>query len=285
MASARRGWALARARRLHPADAVRAAAGRRPVAPLPRFDPAGPLVVLSPHLDDAVLSTWATLRAEDDVRVLTAFTRLPPPGLRAPPWDRLAGFADARTAMRERLAEDAAVLAGLGVPTGGLGLCDEQYRAPLGEPAPRLAALGAALVAAVPAARGLLLPAAIRGHPDHQLVRGLAGGPAGGLPVELYADLPYAIAYGWPRWVASDPDAGSALDVAATDWEHWWTQGPWPAPERGAPRVLALDPGQQAAKLAALRAYATQYPVLSGGPRDWLAAPGLLGREVRWPVR
>jgi LmbE family N-acetylglucosaminyl deacetylase len=85
------------------------------------------LVVLSPHLDDAVLSVGALIaRAAASgrtVEVWTAFTDGPPPEV-VPP--RLRRFADYPT----RLAEDDAALALLGAGHRRLGLSERLWRSP-----------------------------------------------------------------------------------------------------------------------------------------------------------
>jgi LmbE family N-acetylglucosaminyl deacetylase len=46
----------------------------------PRIDPAAPLVILSPHLDDAVWSCFSLLAREQDVVVATVFAGIPDGG-------------------------------------------------------------------------------------------------------------------------------------------------------------------------------------------------------------
>src|SRR4051794_35229184 len=83
-------------------------------------------VVVSPHLDDAVLSCWHVLQ-DGEATVVTVFAGVPEPGTRGW-WDRLTGSDDSAARMRERLREDDAAL-GLGGATPlRLDLLDEQYR-------------------------------------------------------------------------------------------------------------------------------------------------------------
>ena len=49
------------------------------------------LVVVSPHLDDAVLSVWTALRGHGDATVLTCFAGEPPVGAAVSAWDRQGG--------------------------------------------------------------------------------------------------------------------------------------------------------------------------------------------------
>ena len=57
-----------------------------------------PLAILSPHLDDAVLSCWHVLEGPEQARVINVFTADPPPGTPPPWWDRLTGASDPRRA-------------------------------------------------------------------------------------------------------------------------------------------------------------------------------------------
>ena len=86
-----------------------------------------PAVVLSPHLDDAVLSAWSVLRRPGEVTVVNLCTAIPPPGTLGA-YDRVKGATDSAEFMRERLAEDAAALALAGREPLGLGLLEGQYR-------------------------------------------------------------------------------------------------------------------------------------------------------------
>ena len=155
------------------------------------------IVVLSPHLDDAVLSAWSVLRGGGDVHVVNVCSGLPPDGLLSP-WDRLTGATSSRVRMVERLAEDRVAMVRAGCEATALGFPEAQYRGcPLDSRTLR-AGLERVLDGAVEA----WVPAAIGGHDDHVQVRDAAlqlcrgGGPV----PKLYADLPYAVKYGWPGW-------------------------------------------------------------------------------------
>jgi LmbE family N-acetylglucosaminyl deacetylase len=168
------------------------------------------ITILSPHLDDAVLSTWTVLRRAEDVRVVNVCAGVPPPGP-PPRWDRLTGARDAAERMRERLAEDRAALARAGREAAQRGFLDAHYRSEPLDPERLLNALGEA----AGDAEELWAPAGIGAHPDHLQVRDAAFALASAsTTLRLYAELPYAARYDWPAWVTGRPPR-SGLDVDA----------------------------------------------------------------------
>jgi LmbE family N-acetylglucosaminyl deacetylase len=245
-----------------------------------RLDADAPVLLLSPHLDDAVLSCWSVLTGSREVVVVNVFSGIPEPGLLIPV-DRMAGASDSATRMRERLAEDAEALALAGHEPIDLGFLDSQYRPLAGEPG--AAEIVAALDGPVERASALFAPAGLSGNPDHLVVRELALGLAArGYPTELYAEFPAAIRYGWPHWVTGDdPDPHLVPDID------------WPArlPDPGAtgielhPRSVRLDEAQADGKLHAMRTYRTQYPLLTRGPIDRLGNERNRRHELFWQVR
>ena len=110
-----------------------------------------------------------------------------------------------------------------------LPLLDSQYRT--GSSQPSLAEIDGHLAREVPAASRVYAPAAIGAHPDHRLTRLYARRlPAAGLPVTLYAELPYCVLHGWPHWVdGREPDLHRDVDV-------FWSQFLGDVPELGALR-------------------------------------------------
>jgi hypothetical protein len=84
-----------------------------------------PLLLVSPHFDDAVLSAAALLEA--GAEVLTVFGGAPEPAI-STDWDRRSGFADSNEAMRRRIEEDAAALAHYDCTQRMLDLWETQYR-------------------------------------------------------------------------------------------------------------------------------------------------------------
>jgi LmbE family N-acetylglucosaminyl deacetylase len=241
--------------------------------------PSGPVVVLSPHLDDAVLSTWSVISDTRDVAIVNVFAGVPESP--APPrWDRLAGASDSRAHMRARLEEDRAALALAGRSATNLPFLDRHYRA--GDPAAD--ELTGAIGEAVPAASRLFAPAGIGGHRDHELVRDVALElcRSARLPISLYAELPYAARFGWPDWVtgAEPADPGVVIDV---DWEPALASAAVPRSALS-PHVHGLDEAQAAAKLAAMRSYRTQFWLLNQGPIGLLEHPQVLPWELAWSV-
>ncbi len=233
------------------------------------------IAILSPHLDDAVLSCWSLLTGEEDVFVLNVFTGAPAAGSGVRWWDRMTGAADSAVRMGERLEEDRAALALAGREALGLGLLEAQYRDRNETPD-----LFGSISSALPPGCTVFAPAAMGEHDDHALVRDVALALfRSGVAVTLYADLPHAIVRGWPSWVAG------AAGIPRVDTE-------WELALRGAglngnatdARVHQLDADSLARKIEALRAYATQFPALDAMAFRPLLNPGTLPYEVFWPL-
>ena len=88
----------------------------------------GRLLVVSPHLDDAVLGCTQLLAASADAVVLTVFAGKAADEALSTDWDTACGFAGAGEAMRARVSEDDAALAVLGASACRLEFPDDQYR-------------------------------------------------------------------------------------------------------------------------------------------------------------
>jgi hypothetical protein len=245
-----------------------------------RFDPEAPELLLSPHWDDAVLDCWSLLAdAERDLTVVNLFAGMPPAGTLTR-WDAVTGARDSAVRAQERLDEDAAALACAGREPLNLSLLDAEYR----EPAPpyRLNDLDRALAAAVPAASRVYVPAGIGANEDHLLVRRYGRMLLrAGIPVSLYAELPYCVLHGWPHWVdGREPEPTREVDA-------FWLSFLLAVPEMPALHEVTLerlDPAAAAAKLAAMDRYSTQLPCLSLGGRGLLRDPAIHGFEVRWEL-
>jgi LmbE family N-acetylglucosaminyl deacetylase len=227
-------------------------------------------VVLSPHLDDAVLSCWSVLTERESAIVVNVFAGVPPGGTDLRWWDRLTGAVDSPARMRERLAEDVAALALSGRKATNLDALDRQYRD--AGAAPPLVDL---LLAELPDRAALYAPAGFGGHPDHLLVRDAALELARrGHPVTLYADLPHAIPRGWPSWVRRDGVPSPEVD------DEWREQM-----DGADPVVRELDREVHAAKVQAVMSYRSQVAALDAMAFRPLLHPWTLRYEVFWPVR
>lgn len=85
------------------------------------------LVVISPHLDDAVFSCGNLIAARHQTTVITVFAGIPEPDMPAPEWDRRAGFSSAAAAVTARRAEDQRALRRLDATPLWLEFFDSQY--------------------------------------------------------------------------------------------------------------------------------------------------------------
>jgi LmbE family N-acetylglucosaminyl deacetylase len=243
-------------------------------------DSAGPAVVLSPHLDDAVLNCWSVLSGDGAAEVVNVFTRPPRPGS-ITQYDRICGARDSAAHMHRRLAEDEEALGLAGRSPINLPFLDRQYRR--WRRSPSLTEMDTALSRTVPRVSTLYAPAALgfEPQPDHALVRRLALQATQGIAVFLYADLPYACAFGWPHWV-SGARAEPHLDVDAY-WQRLLREVSAIRSLREAV-VIRLTDEQAERKLAAMRAYRTQFTALDAGAIGVLSNPLIHGFEVFWKV-
>ena len=202
--------------------------------------PSERLVVVSPHLDDGVLSLGAALhawaRAGRRVALVTALGGDPASEIAAGGWDTRGGFATEGEAARARRVEDERACALLGVEPVHLGFGYQDYERHGDE-----AAVRAALAGALAGASEVLLPASPLTHPDHEWVVRLALDlPAG--RVGFYLEQPYGTRSGGervPEWL------GRELKVELS---------------------FADAPGglrDRLAKWRAVQAYASQLPLLA----------------------
>jgi LmbE family N-acetylglucosaminyl deacetylase len=196
------------------------------------------VVVVSPHLDDAILSLAAAIHCATQrgatVEVLTVFAGDTTSQRRAGRWDRACGFAAAGEAATARRREDQIACELVGARASHLRFGDEQY----GRGA-RPSEIVRAIREAVTDADLVLLPGFPLRHRDHRwLARTLAGADLGAAATGLYVEQPYAY-----------------LATEAPREESW--------------RALAVAAASTRAKHAACQAYRSQLPVL---PRGMLAS-------------
>jgi len=241
-----------------------------------RFDPGAPQVILSPHLDDAVLSCWSVLTADEPVTVANVFAGVPrdgPPG----EWDALCGAREAPLHVQDRLREDVRALVVAGREAIYLPFVEDQYRNLMATPSNRR--IDAQLVASVPAASRVYAPLAAY-HIDHIMVKQYALALLSvGIPVSVYAELPFGVPVGWPHWVLGEPAQRHLCPDLV-----WETALAELGPDAPPPRAVKLSEAESERKLEALKAYATQFPALDRGPVGVLRNPVMRGHEVFWDL-
>ena len=171
----------------------------------------GPLVVVSPHLDDAVLSCGDLLARHPGSTVITVFAGQPATYPALTRWDASAGFVEGDDVVALRRREDALALSLLDARPHWLDFVDTQYGA-----SPDLEAVATELRRAI-AATGLTAVIAPLGlyHPDHQMTSNAALTVASELPgvaLLLYEDAIYRPKPGYvARRLAMLRDAGWLL--------------------------------------------------------------------------
>lgn len=123
------------------------------------------MIVVSPHLDDAVFACGDWLAAHPGATVVTVFAGTPRDATRRTAWDERCGFASAADAVAARRHEDRAALSRLGATPLWLSFADRQYDEPAGE-----AEIAAALAELLKARADdtVLLPLGLF-HSDHRL--------------------------------------------------------------------------------------------------------------------
>jgi LmbE family N-acetylglucosaminyl deacetylase len=257
------------------------------------------LLLVSPHLDDAVLSAGGLIAERADrgvlTTVLTLFAGAPAEGR----WSDFAArlHADCGLAsqpVRRRRAEDRRALASLSaVPLHGT-LLDAVYRrsasgwlyesdaALFGATAPGDTAAAQARDAIANACLRVrpdlvVGPRAIGGHVDHVTASGAvqAAGRRLGLPVWLWEDQPYAALGPGPRPGAADPATGVAdpvgLCISPRSWQRKLTAVSW---YRSQVQML-FTPGERHG--TSLTRYAMSVGRGRLVERFWPAAPGNAG--------
>jgi LmbE family N-acetylglucosaminyl deacetylase len=150
------------------------------------------IAVLSPHLDDGVLSLGAGLaaaaRSGAEVRIVTVFGNDPDSNAPAASWDQACGFATEGESARLRREEDRLACELLGVTPVWLPFRDEEYVQ--GEES---AAIWTAVTEAARFADTVLIPGFPLYHPDHaRLTELVLGNRWPGARWGFYVEQPYA---------------------------------------------------------------------------------------------
>jgi LmbE family N-acetylglucosaminyl deacetylase len=146
------------------------------------------VLVVSAHLDDAVLSCGQFLAGRPEVTVATVFAGTPSAKSVLTAYDAVTGFKSAAEAMEARRAEDLEALSVLQAKAKHLDFLDSQYG---GRPKPNalIRQLGELIEELDP--EFVLAPLGLV-HPDHVGVREavIEAMSAGETPLWLYEDLP-----------------------------------------------------------------------------------------------
>ena len=196
------------------------------------------VTVLSPHLDDAILSLGAAIsqatHSGTRVRIVTVLAGDPEAELPLGKWDSLTGFASAREATRSRRLEDEKACALVGAEPVWLPFPDNEHGGP-----PDAEEVTSVLDSALGRTDAVLVPGFPLSHPDHEwlasLARNLEFEPR---RVIHYLEQPYAI-FDWDRSIP---------------------------PRIGCSRWFPLHAGRidKLAKLRACKSYRSQVPALGG---------------------
>jgi LmbE family N-acetylglucosaminyl deacetylase len=180
------------------------------------------LVVVSPHLDDAVLSLGAAIaratRAGRRVTVLTVFAGDPGSAKTAGGWDRRGGFETEGDAARARGLEDRSACGLLGAKPVWLPFSEADYRNSFDEEGVLLGVRGEAQHA-----KALLVPGFPLTNPDHAwLADVLVRRRPYGVRVGLYAEQPYRY---WAQGMERRLGLPSVLATSASLADGWTRLG------------------------------------------------------------
>lgn len=218
------------------------------------------VVIVSPHLDDAVLGCGRFMAAHPGTVVVTVYAGAPdeyPDPMTH--WDTIAGFRVGDDVLAARRAEDDAALAVLGATARRLDFVEHQY---LDRPdwvgaAATAAVLEATLRELAPTA--VLVPFGLA-NPDHDATHD--------------ACLAVREALGDPAWFAYE-DFGYKHIPGLLAWRvsTLFRRGIWPTPV-----AVPTDPGA-ARKQQALGCYGSQLLALEA---DWHIQPKLVAPEQLW---
>jgi LmbE family N-acetylglucosaminyl deacetylase len=223
------------------------------------------LVVLSPHLDDAIMSVGGTMhllaRLSMSMRIVTLFAGDPRFAGAASWWDAERGTRTAAEAFEARRAEDIAAAAVLGLETVWLPFNDDSY-AEKRDPD----AIWSALEPHLSDATAVIVPGGPLAHPDHAYTTTLVVerlSPS--TPLFFYSEQPYA----WrPRYL---PDTLFGRTPAQLhhliDGDLVWT-------------TIDLDSTAREAKNAAMNRYEGELSRL-GYRRHWDALVAAVLRRER----
>lgn len=251
-------------------------AGRR----MGEVGPSGPVVVLSPHFDDAALSVSGMLSCRTDpVLMVTVCAGEPATdGDQPAEWDARCGFESASAAAARRTAEDTESCRILGFQSLHLGERDSAYASDVRAGRRPMPLLREYLGSQLDTGQTVFVPLGVGSHPDHTSVRQAALetlSAMGVATVWAYADLPYASIL--PGWGSADWDENGRG-------EHLWQpDGAVVEPYQFAgrsPVTIGLDEWRK--KRDAVLAHASQLAALGRYFENFLHAQGPLRHELIW---
>jgi LmbE family N-acetylglucosaminyl deacetylase len=201
-----------------------------------------PALIVSPHLDDAVLSVGQVMAGRPNMTVVTLFAGIPQNRDMVTGFDTSSGFDNAAQAVLTRRAEDQAALRLLHARPVWFDFADNQY----GEPADPTAIEDKLMAVAAVVSPTLLIGPLGLVHPDHHATRSAyeALVAATGIEAWIYEDLPSRVlwpeavpdALAWWRSAGYKPELGfvgtgpadlkdDALGCYSS--QHWWMTEHW----------------------------------------------------------
>lgn len=224
----------------------------------------GRLVVISPHLDDAILSLGATIACAVEsgakVEVLTVFACEPGSGAPTDDWDRKSGFTTEGEAARQRRLEDRGACSVLGATPRWYDFSAQPYSRRAG-----MAEVVSTVVAATAGADTILIPGFPLEHADHAaLTNGLLSHGLGCRNLGLYAEQPYSFDL---RATPAGPVPAMPAAAVASGTMTWQR-----APAQRRHRKL---------KLRAVQQYQSQLPQLGLRGFGYLRLHRMLWQEAR----
>lgn len=152
-----------------------------------------PALIVSPHLDDAVLSCGQLLADREHITVCTVFAGTPDDPATSTEYDHSCGFRNAGSAVALRRAEDVSALGLLKAKFVHLDFLDSQYDGQRGDPADIAIALRDVARRVHP--EFVVMPLGLV-HPDHERTADACVTAFGGFDqLFAYEDLPSRVLY------------------------------------------------------------------------------------------
>lgn len=193
------------------------------------------LLIISPHLDDAVLSVGEIIAAHEDVTVATVFAGMHPSPTLLTAYDKATGFGSSQEAMNTRRTEDDRAMSVLNAKAERAPFLDGQYGI---EQSRKEIFDWIRDLSEIP--DQILLPLGLK-HPDHIVVGAEArAATKWHNSVWMYEELPYRVQF--PENVAAE------MRTMRRDGWEMELGSPWPTPPTS---MLHL-------KVAAMECYRSQ---------------------------